>query len=174
MSAQDMRRAIVSWFAPPAIPGLVRVYPAMPTIADGREWDFGPSRGWAAVGYVHISDQSEQRIALGGAFGGIKQVTYQCGLVLLYRYLVPSPVPVDSDESAWVVALDALLDAVTSRIREDRTFGCGDAGPVWQAGEGDGIQSPDVRITRDLPVLDAGKVHAWQVVEFTAVEMVES
>jgi len=178
MGAPEVRDALVAWFDAPAINGLVKVYPALAVYTDGQRWEFAPGQTWAAVGFIHLSTQEEKRIGDGGAHGGIKQVTHACDLVLLYQYVIPDPIPVESDQSEWVGPLDQLIEDVANRIRADRTAGTapagGTGGVIWQFGEGDGMDSPDIRIVRDLPEQDNGVLHNWQRVEFTVVEMITS
>jgi hypothetical protein len=172
MGSEAVRAAIVDYFAPPNIAGLRKVYPAMPYWAGGDQWEFAEVDGWACVGFVHLTRSDEQRIGLGGEHGGQKFVHYDVGLVLLYKWLIPDPIPQGSDATEWTVWIDQIIDAVKDRIRADRTFGCEDKGPIWQAGDGSSINSPDISVQRDLPRLTAGKVQSWQVVEFTVTEAI--
>ena len=166
MSSATVRRAVADWFASPAVQGLQRVWAAQPWYGSDREYMASVNGGWGAVGYVHLTEQSETRIALGGATGGTKEVTYRVGLVVLFKWNIPQGAPVaGTDESAYVTQLDQLLDDVVARLRSDRTLG----GAVWQAGE----NPNDVKITRDLPKrMGNTAILAWQVVEFDVVEMV--
>lgn len=165
MPAATVRAAVQS-FLTGQVPGLAAVYTAQPYYVDGDLFGFTTNGNYGAVAYVHLDRQEETRIAFGGASGGHKQVTYQVGLVVLYKYLILPDSTVD--EAAWAGPLDALLDAVVARLRSDRTLGTGAGGVVWQAGE----DNNDLRIQRDLPVEDDGVIHSWQVVEFTVVEQV--
>lgn len=172
MGAEEIRVAVADYFAPPVVIGLNKVFKAMPYWAGGDEWEFDVDNAWAAVGYVHLTQDAERRIGLGGAEGGQKMVTYTVGLVLLFKCLIPDPMPIELDADWYVSFLDQLIDDVKDRIRADRTFGCGTDGPVWQAAEGDGVNTPDLRVQRDLPRLKGGMVQSWQVVEFTLDEVV--
>ena len=168
LGAAGVRQAVQAWFDAPAVQGLNRVYAAMPWWAGGDQWDIGLNGGWGAIGYVHITDEHETRIAYGGIPGGIKQVTYQVGLVLLFKYQIPTQLPAGADESEYVTYLDALIDGVKNRLRQDPTLGTGSKGVVWQAGEG----RADVVIRRDLPRRKGQAVQSWQVLEVEVVENV--
>lgn len=168
MTAANVRAQIANWFQPPAVEGLQTCYPAMPYWAGGDKWELAVNDGWGAVAYVHLREESESRIGLGGATGGIKEVTYQVGLVLLFKWLIPTQLPAGQDESSYVLALDTLIDSVKARIRSDRTFGSGPNGIIWQAGTGEN----DLKVARDLPRRQSGAVLSWQVIEFEVVEMI--
>ena len=168
MSAADVRDATLSWFAPPNVMYLNALYKAEPIFASGKDWQLDQGVGFGAMGYLHISDEREIRIGDGGAYGGIKAITYNVALVSLYRYVVANNNP-DDGPDAWVDGLDALLENIKARARADRTWGTGDTGVIWQAGEGDEGDSADIRITRDLPKRSSTKVESWQVVEFTVI-----
>jgi hypothetical protein len=171
MSRQAVRAEVASWFAPPAVQGLSTVFRAAPTFIDGEDWAPIQEGFWGATAYVHIHEHSEQRIALGGPTGGIKQVTYQMALVLMFRWVVPDgagAASFDGRADGWADAFDSLVDNVSARIRQDRTFNVQPGGSIWQVGEGRG----DLKITTDLPKIDDGQVVVWTAFDFEVIEMV--
>jgi hypothetical protein len=170
MPATEIRSAIQAWLAPPAIPGLTVVYRAMPVRMLAEDWPIGVDTGWGAGAYLHLSDISEQRIAYGGAPpGGLKRVTYAAALVVFYRWQYTGNDPTNTTDG-WASPFDQLIGDITTRLRADRTLGCGPAGPVWQAGEGvDG--GDDIHTQMDLPTEDEGQIVQWAAVQFTVVEM---
>lgn len=175
MTAAGLRAILVDYFEPPAIANLVKCYQAMPVWADSRTWEFDVVNGWAAIAYVHIAEQHERRIALGGEDGGMKMVNYDVGLVLLYKYLVPDPTPVDSDSSEWVTWADQLCDQVCDHLRAGhRTLGTDGTGSVWQVAEGQGTNQEDLTISRDIPVITTGIVQVWQAISFSVQEIITS
>lgn len=171
MGALEVRRAIKDWFAPPIIAGLQTVYAAQPWIAITTAWELSANSGFGAIAWVHFPHQDETRIAFDGIPGGMKQITYDVGLVLLYQYLIPANLGAGEDESSWVGPLDQMLTDIKARLREDQTLGTGGAdvpGLVWQAGE----DQKDIAIDQDFPTRDAGKVHSWNALRFQVVENV--
>lgn len=166
----EVRDALAAWFQPPAIDGLQAMYRAMPWFAAGSTWELSENSGYGAIGYIHFNDIDETRIAYGGPTGGIKQVGYTVGLVLLYQYLVPPVLGPDEDQTAWLPPLERILADTVARIREDRTFGTGDGGAIWQAGE----DANDIRMRQDIPTPLSGAIHSWNVIEFRVVENVFS
>lgn len=167
MSATTITAAIQSFLAP--TPGLTVLYKDAPWEMSGENWQTADIPGTPA--FLHLDSYTESRIALGGEFGGHKQVDYTVSMVLLYQYLIPSDLGA-ARKDVWVDGLNTLLDAVVTRIRSDRSFGCGAAGPIFEAGN----QDQGVTIARDLPHWDAGggKVRSWVRVEFKVTEIVNA
>lgn len=167
MSRLAVRRAVQAFLTTPGIVGLEKVYLDQPTRTLGGDWQLANNAGWGAVGWTHISDESETRITLP-AVTGQKQVKYTVGLALLYQYLIPANPPAGDHEDAWVTYMDTLIDNVKARLRSDPTMGTGPGGVVFQ-----GAQDPDsLKIASDLPRLDHGKVWVWHVLEFDVTEVV--
>lgn len=155
-------------FPADCVTGLVRVYADQPWRVDGSEFAeaFAGAATSGAVGYVHISDRQETRITFPQGGGGQKQVRYTVGLVVMYRYLIPTEPETPAD---WVGDLDTMLDALVDRLRADPTLGA--PGVIFQAGEGDGPGTVDVVIRRDPPRRTPATVESWNVIEFTAVQI---
>lgn len=163
MSRAAVRAAVAAWFASPPIPKLNAVYGDPAKFVDQQRL-FNDSSGSGAIGIVHIERQEERRIAIGGATSGVKQRTYDVGLQIIFESVKPHGEDASAD-------LDALLDAVVTRLQSDRTLG----GAVFQAGEGDVTGTPDVEILSDLPRTVGGStVQIWNVVRFKAVEMLQT
>ena len=168
MTRAAVRRQIADWFAAPAVPGLNKAFRAAPTLIAGDDWATVQEGNWGAAAYVHLSEQHETRLTLGGAHGGLKEITYSAALVVLFRWVIPDgDADVDGEVDGWADAYDYLIDNVMARIRQDRTFGSGTGGPIWQAGEG----HQDLKLQTDLPKVDDGQVVVWSAVEFEVVEM---
>lgn len=165
MSAASVRAGIRDYLAAGGIAGLSKVFLNYPWRVDGQTLDIDPARGWTAVAWPHLDQQSEHRLTFP-AGSGSKQVDYRVGLLVVFQYLIPSDLQ-GADEDAWTVPHDQLLDALCARLRSDQTLG----GAVLQAGEGEGEQ---LTIKRDLPRIDpaGGILHAWTGIEFTATEIV--
>lgn len=168
----DVRRAVTTYLQSPPIPGVVSVFRAVPVVIQGDSWAPALDTGWGAAIAVHLGEKRESRIALGGATSGIKRVDYAVSLVLIFRWVIPDDASEgpDTEPDGWADAFDALLDAVEARIRSDRTFGTGQQGVIWQAGEAE----EDLRIQMDLPKVDNGEVQVWAAMEIVVTEMVEA
>jgi hypothetical protein len=174
VSDGTVREAVLAWMRGADIDGISHWYADEPWFASGGVW---PPTIAGSIGFIHIDETNETRIAFGGQVGvtptGQKMVLYRISLVLAYRYQIPPQLPDGDDESAWVGPLDTQLEAIKERIRHDPTFGCGAAGPIWQAGQ-DLDGNPSIHQTRDLPVLDpkSSRVISWNRIEIPAAEII--
>lgn len=166
MSDSAVRKAIQAWFATPPIPGVQNVFLDEPWIIQGADWDVQSDSGWGAILAIHLDSSDESRVTLP-ALTGNKRVDHKVGVLIQYQYLIPSTLPVGVNEDDWVNGLDQIIDAVKNRIRQDPNLGTAPGGVVWQAGQ----DLNDIRISRDLPKYDRGRVISWNLVEFNVTEI---
>jgi hypothetical protein len=165
MSDKAVRLAIQEFFAYPELPGIQRVYKDIPWFIDGAQWDVASNNGWAAVAAVHLSTSNESRATLPWKTGQ-KEVDHTVGLVVQYQYLIPPQFTHDEAEDVWVDGFDTVIDGIKDRIRSDYTFN--NPAVIFQAGE----NKNDIRITRDAPYIDKGRVLVWAVLEFDVTEII--
>lgn len=112
---------------------------------------------------VFIPRHNEHRIALGGANGGMKQVTYE---VTLNAYLRSNcAYAEDAQDDVY-----ALRDAIAEHMRRDRTLG----GVVFQAGEhiDGGMDGLDFRYGQSETKAELTK--SFLEVSFAAIEFVNA
>jgi hypothetical protein len=162
VSRANVRAAVAQWFDPGAVPGLFAIHRAEPKIIPGSDYGleaFGTNvgNGSGAYAVVHIADERETRIAIGGAHSGMKHITYDVALVIHFRSVKPDAIEAMDD-------YDTLIEAVKQRLRADRNLG--QPTSVWQAGSDPG----DIHIQSDLPAQDDGSVYIWSVMEFKVIE----
>lgn len=168
MSDNAVRVALRTFFQTPTIPGLTKIYLDQPTIIQGANWDVQTKLGWGAVGFIHLDTSRESRVTLGAAIGGSKQVNHTVGLVIQFQYLIPSTLPAGQEEDSWVGPFDSIIDGIKTRIRSDPT--AGNPSVIFQFGQDNG----DIRVTRDLPQDDIGRVIVFAVVEFDVTEIIQA
>ncbi len=161
-----LRSALVEFFAAPPITGIQHWYRDEPWFIQGGTWNLADNGGWGALAYVHIDRAQESRITIPVETGQ-KRIDYTVSLLIAYQYLIPSQVP-ENGEDSWVGPLDQIVDAVKDRIRSDPTAGTGQAGAVFQFGQGDN----DIRHERDLPRRTNGVIHNWTRLEVDVVEII--
>jgi hypothetical protein len=101
-----------------------------------------PGQGSGAVIYIHLRRQSEIRMALGGATGGMKMRHYKCTLICLLKSKRGKSQDAGKDN-------DVFLDSLTAAIQANRN--AGDPSSVWQWGEGDTLYGVDIQIESRLP-----------------------
>jgi hypothetical protein len=167
MSRKAARNAVATWLAPPNVAGLNTVYTGEPRLVRDEDYIAGvqPPVLSGAVGFPFVERQHEQRIAVGGATGGMKMITYELAFAVRFKSAQKKGEDADDDH-------DSVIDAVVARIRSDRTLG----GAFWQAGEGDTRFGQDIDVVSGTPKQRTkdGPIIIWSVVRFKAIEMVST
>lgn len=147
MTRQDIRTGIAAYFGGPTLTasdwyqptplaalGLagVKAY-YQDRFEDNEYWTtLAPTARTGAIMCVHLNDDTESRLAIGG----ILDAPFSVSLFLFFLTLTPSQANAQADR-------DVLCEAVRARLRADPTIGMGvnSGSPtiVTQAGEGVGI-----------------------------------
>lgn len=141
MSRKSIRTGIAAYFGgstlaggwyqptPLASLGLAGVKAYYQLRFDDHEYFTGLTTRTGAIMCVHLDEDSERRLEIGG----VLDAPFNVVLYLFFLTLTPSPEDAQADR-------DDLLDAVRGRIRADPTLGMGinsgAARIVTQAGEG--------------------------------------
>lgn len=117
----------------PQVPGLGVVRRSRPKVLDTADYYVGQPSSGALLGstmFVHLDSWTESRVAMAGAFGGLKLV--QAAVVLHVWLRSTAPETEDAQDGFY-----ELLEALGDRLREDRCVGTGgfEAGG-FQIGEG--------------------------------------
>lgn len=165
MSRATVRAATVAWFAPPNVAGLYTVYKAQPKLIPNTAYRAGAPAGTAsgAIMFPHIEEETEHRIAFGGATSGHKLIEYKLGLVV--RFLSVRTKSEDAQDD-----YDALIEAVKQRIRQDRTWGTSaSANPIFEAGD----RGPGIHLISDLPRQNKnGATLIWSALTVSMFEVI--
>lgn len=166
MGRADVRQAVADYLSSAGVTGLGTVYQHPPKFTN--EGDFvtsnDPGHMAGAVVYVHLRQQSERRIAVGGPTSGVKMRTYSVGLICVFRSKT-------KDTQAVGAENDAFLDSLVEAILANRNAGAPDA--VFQWGEGDDFGAPDIHVDAEMPrPLRQQASQVFSVVEVTALEQV--
>lgn len=159
MSRATVRAAILSFFAPPAVPGLNTLYSAHPKRISGPDFRAGQPAGTqsGAVGVVFLSGENEKRIAIGGEHSGKKRVFYQAEIQVFMH-------SIHSKSEDAMADFDAVIDGVKARLRSDRRL---DDWPViFEAGEGSLSGAYG-----EPRVLQDGSTEIWGSVQFEVSEV---
>jgi hypothetical protein len=160
MSRATVRESLVNFFAPPAVPGLNKVFSSFPKRIEGTWFRYGQPAGTqsGAVGVVDIVSEVEERIAIGGEHSGKKWVHYT---VDLHVYL--HSVHKHSEDA--MADFDSVIDACKDRLRSDRRlenfpviFESGERLLIGQYGE--------------PTVLEQGATEIWGVIQFEVSEVI--
>ena len=173
MGRQFVRQTVAAFFAPPAVAGLNTVYTAAPRRMLGQEFFTAAPAGTpsGAVAFPYVEHMTRRRIALGGAHGGWKMVTYEVALVVRFASNQLSAQNAEDDH-------DAMIDAIVTRLESDRQLGTvvGTAPYIFQAGEGDPetVGGGDIHVMTDLPKKTRQLLTIWSSVRFMATEAVQT
>lgn len=169
LGRKQLRQTVADWFAPPTIPGLALVLPAMPKLMQGQQLWQPEVQGSGAGAYVTLARDSQRRIAIGGATSGVKLRTYQASLMIVHKTDTTGTDTGGVDPGVLAMdAYDDLIDAVIARLLADRTLG----GTTWQVGEGDRLFGEDIVIGTPDPrqSAEAGTVWIFGGVTFTVID----
>jgi hypothetical protein len=169
VSRAEVRAAVATFFAPPNVVGLNKVFQAEPRLVQGQDFFAGVAAGtgYGAVGIVHIESERESRRAFGGATSGKKRIDYEVALIVKYRSDLVATTDINT-----IGAYDALIENIKTRLRSDRTLGSPTT--IFQAGEGDTLGGPDIEILSDLPKKEGNIVHIWTAIRFKVVQFITS
>ena len=112
---------------------------------------------------VWIPSQSEQRFALAGEHGGMKNVRYDVEFAVYIRSRTPHAEDAQDD-------VYALRDALVEHMRADRTLGnaCFEAGEAVDGGRG------SIDVEYGQPETKAGLTKSFALMSFTALEIVQA
>ena len=168
MSRATVRAAIADYLMGAGITNLSTVYQHPPKLTVESEFFAGTDPGHAsgAVIYIHIPNQSESRVALGGPRSGNKIRPYTIGLICIFRSNKPKTEDAGADN-------DAFIDSLTEAIEADRN--AGNPAAVWQWGEGDTLYGTDIRVKAEMPRPIRQQIsQVFSVVEVTALEWLET
>jgi hypothetical protein len=162
MGRATVRAGIGDYLAAADITGLTTVLTHPPKVTDDGQF-IAPTATFGGLIYVHLGEQSERRIAMGGPTAGMKMRLYRVSLVAVFRGVDPSAENTDA-------ANDVFIDSLVAAIEANRT----PAG-VWQWGEGDTFGAPDIDLRTDLPhTLRQQTTQIWNVLTVSALELLQT
>ena len=168
MGRTTVRGAIQAYLANAGIKFLGNVYAHPPKITSEAEFfeTVQPGTASGALIYIHLEQQHEKRIALGGPTSGQKLRPYQVLLICLLRSKKADTEQVGADN-------DTFLDSLVSAIEANRN--AGSPSTVFQWGEGDTTGAVDIQVTATLPrPLRLQSSQVYSEVRVTAVEIVNT
>ena len=160
MSRETIRSAVATYFQPPAVLGLNKVFTAHPKRIEGQWFRYGQPAGTysGAVGVVAIMSEEEERIGIGGAHSGKKWVHYEVQLEVFMHSIQRHAEDAMAD-------FDILIDGIKAKLRADRYL---DQAPnvVFEAGEKylEGVYG-------EPRVLNDGSTEIWGAIRFEVSEV---
>lgn len=164
MPRAEVRAAISDYLQAQHITFLESVFPYPPKVtSEGDILTPGGMEDSGAAIFLHLQEQVEHRVALGGPHSGAKLRAYTLRMLCVLRSV---------NEQAEQVGLDndSFLDSLTAAIEANRVA---NSTVVFQWGEGDTEGGLDIRINADLPVQLRGfqMTQVWSTVDVTVMEI---
>ena len=162
MSRSQVRTSVSDWVATGNITNLNQVWTSFPKLIDFQTNSTAGQLTRAAA-VVFIADESEERIAVGGAYSGWKRIDYTVDLQLFVHQMYRKAEDAMND-------FDTLIDDVKSRLRAGgHTLGLPDNSIIWQAAE------PSISVTYGEPATkDNGATETWAAIRFTVTQMIQA
>ncbi len=159
MSRAEVRTAVGNWIAGANIPHLNQIFTSHPKRINFQANSTAGEVGRAA-GLVFISNETETRIANGGAYDGWKQIDYTVEFQVFYHSIA-------SYSQDAMDGFDAIIDAIKARLRNGgHRLGLEDGDVIWQAAE------PTINVSYGEPMTnDGGATEIWAAVEFIVTQM---
>lgn len=157
-----MRSAVASWVAAANIPHLNQIFTSHPKRINFQA-NSTAGEVTRAAGLVFIAGESEQRIAIGGAYNGWKQVDYDVQFQIFTHSVAQYSQDAMND-------FDAIVDAVKAQLRGGgHRLGLTDGNVIWQAAE------PGITVSYGEPLTnDGGATEIWAALDFTVTQMIQA
>ncbi len=168
MSRKVVRAAIQQYLSNANVKWVGTVFAHPPKWTNESDFTLNgfPGQGTGVVIYIHLRRQSEFRMALGGATGGMKMRPYNCVLICLLNSKKPKSEDVDADN-------DDFLDSLVSTIEANRNAGNPQA--VFQWGEGDTLYGVDIKVDTHFPrPIRQQSMRQFSLVEVTVLEQLNT
>jgi hypothetical protein len=162
MSRAQVRQAVGSWIAGASITNLNQIYTSFPKRLN-FEQNAPVGSATRAAGVVFIQGETEERIAIGGAYNGWKRVDYD----VVFQVFVHSMATYAQDA---MDDFDAVIDAIKTQLRAGgHRLGMSDGSVIWQAAE------PGITVQYGEPKTnDGGATEIWAGIEFTVTQMIQA
>jgi hypothetical protein len=162
MSRQQVRDKVSTWVASASIPHLNQIFTSHPKRINFQANSTAGEYSRAA-GVVFIRDESETRIAVGGAYSGWKRIDYTVDFQVFFHSMQNYAQDAMND-------FDAIVDAVKDQLRAGgHRLGQTDGDVIWQAAE------PQINVTYGEPATnDGGATEIWAAIEFTVTQMIQA
>lgn len=162
MSRQQVRAAVGNWVAEANIPNLNQIFTSFPKRINFQQ-NATAGQLCRAAGVVFISDESESRVAIGGADNGWKRVDYRIQFQIFTHNMHPYAQDAMDD-------FDAIIDSVKTKLRAGgHRLGLTDGDIIWQAAEA------DISVSYGEPLTnDGGATEIWAAIEFTVTQMIQA
>jgi hypothetical protein len=156
-----VRSTIATFIGQPNVQGINQVFTSFPKRIDFQKNSL-PSQLSRCAAVIHIEAERENRLAIGGATNGIKQVDYTVVIQLFHH---------SSERNAEdaMADFDNTVENLKEKLRSDHQFGDPSGVLVWQGAE------PKIDITFGEPAsMDGTSIETWASVRFDVTQMIQA
>jgi hypothetical protein len=164
MSRKQVRTHVADWIASEQITTLNQVFKSFPKRINFQVNAF-PGQNSRAAAVVFIENESESRLAIGGAYDGWKRVDYLVALQVFHHSTQRNAEDAMDD-------FDNLIDTIKERLRSGGhrlDLADSDGAIIWQAAE------PAIDVAYGEPVTnDGGTTETWAAIRFTVTQMIRA
>lgn len=162
MSRQQVRQAVGDWVAAGSITNLTQIYTSFPKRIN-FELNATAGQYTRAVGVVFIANETEDRVAIGGANDGWKRVDYDVEFQVFTHSMQNYAQDAMTD-------FDNIIDGIKTQLRSGgHRLGKSDGDIIWQAAE------PAITVSYGEPKTnDGGAVEIWAGINFTVTQMIKA
>ena len=162
MSRSEVRQAVGTYIANAGVSNLNQVFTSHPKRIN-FEQNAAVGSATRAAGLVFIQGETEERVAVGGAYSGWKRIDYD----VMFQVFVHSMQNYSQDA---MDDFDAIIDGIKNALRTGgHRLGMSDGNVIWQAAE------PGITVQYGEPKTnDGGATEIWAGIEFTVTQMVQA
>lgn len=161
MSRQNVRNTLYNFLLTPQITSLNQVFTSFPKRINFQV-NSTPGQLSRAAAVIFIENETEERIAIGGAHSGWKRIDYSLVLQVFHHSM-------RNDAEDVMTDFDTLIDNIKTRLRSDHNFGDSTGVLVWQGAE------PAIDTTYAEPsTSDGGATETFAEIRFKVTEMIQA
>lgn len=156
-----VRQTLYNWLETGNIENLNQIFTSFPKRINYQVNSQAGQLSRSAV-VIFIQNETESRIAIGGAHNGWKRVDYSV-ILQVYQHSL------ERNSEKAMDDFDTLIDAIKARLREDHNFGDESGRYVWQGAE------PQINTTYGEPATnEGGATETFAEIQFLVTEMIQA
>jgi hypothetical protein len=156
-----VRSTLANFIGQPNVQGINQVFTSFPKRIDFQV-NALPSQLSRAAAVVHIENEKETRLAIGGATSGIKRVDYGVVIQIFHHSM-------ERDSEDAMADFDITIDNLKEKLRSDHQFGDPSGTLVWQAAEA------AIDVSYGEPMSNDGtSTETWASLRFVVTQMIEA
>lgn len=157
---QQVRAVLANYLQPPAVYGLNQVFTSFPKRINFQT-NALPSQLNRCAAVIFIENETESRIANGGAYTGWKRIDYQVAIQLFHHSLERNAEDAMYDLDRIIDELKVVLRAGGHRLGDESGV------QIWEAAE------PNIDVSYGEPLSQKGtSTETWATMRFPVTQMI--